>query len=82
MRADSFFNVVDRFHDLDAASLAAATGVNLRLHDPYRTAQFLGAVDGLVHAESGNAARHRNAEFTQYRLRLIFVDIHATPAFS
>jgi hypothetical protein len=76
------FNVVDRFHDLDAASLAAATGVNLRLHDPYRTAQFLGAVDGLVHAESGNAAPHRNAEFTQYRLRLIFVDIHATRRFS
>jgi hypothetical protein len=76
------FHVVDRFDDFNAASLAAAAGVNLRLHDPHRTAQLLGAVDGLVHTECRNAARHRNAEFAQYRLCLVFVDIHATRRFS
>ena len=75
-------HVVDRFDDLDAAGLAAAAGVNLCLHDPDRTAQVLGAVDRLVDAESRNAARHRHAEFAQYRLCLVFVDIHATRRFS
>ena len=35
-------HVVDRFHDLDAAGLAAAAGVDLRLHHPDRTAELLG----------------------------------------
>ena len=33
-----FLNVVDGFHHLDAAGLAAAASMNLRLHHPNRTA--------------------------------------------
>ena len=40
-------HVVDRFHHLDAAGLAAAAGVDLRLHHPDRTAEFLGGLDAL-----------------------------------
>ena len=69
-------HVVDRFHDLDAAGLAASAGVNLRLHHPHRPAKLLRAADRLVDRECRKAARHRHAEFSQNRLGLIFVDIH------
>ena len=35
-------DVLDRFDDLDAAGLAAAAGVDLRLHHPDRAGQLLG----------------------------------------
>ena len=33
-------HLVQRLRDLDAAALAATAGMNLRLHYPYRAAQF------------------------------------------
>ena len=48
-----FLHIVDGFHHLDAAGLAAAAGMDLRLHDPDRTAKLLRAFDRFVHAERG-----------------------------
>ena len=70
-------HVVDGFDHLDAAGLAAAAGVDLRLHHPDRAAQLLGALDRLIDGEGRHAARHRHAEFAQHGLGLILVDIHA-----
>ena len=69
-------HVVDRFHHLDAAGLAAAAGMDLRLHDPDRSAEVVGGFDSLIHAHGRDAARHRHAEFAQHRLGLVFVDVH------
>src|SRR5579872_7545111 len=72
------FDVIDRFNDLDAAGLAAATGVNLRLHDPYRTAKLVGGLDRFIDGKGRDPARHRHAKFTQDGFGLILVDIHNT----
>ena len=69
-------HVVDRFHHLDAAGLAAAAGMDLRLHHPDRAAELVGGLHGLVDAHGRNAARHRHAEFAQHGFRLVFVDVH------
>ena len=69
-------HVVDGFHHLDAAGLAASAGVDLRFHHPDRTAQFLRALDRFVDVERRYAARHRHAEFAQHRFCLIFVNVH------
>ena len=52
-------HLVERPRDLDAAALAAAAGVDLRLHDPDRAAELLRRLDRLVDAEARNAARRR-----------------------
>ncbi len=70
------FHFIDRFRDLDAAALAAAAGVNLRLHDPHLAAEFLGRRDRFVNAEARDAARSRNAVLAQDFLRLVFVYLH------
>ena len=44
-------HVGDRFHHLDAAGFAASAGVDLRLHHPDRSAEFLGGLDGLLDAQ-------------------------------
>ena len=69
-------HVVDRLHDLDAAGLAAAAGMDLRLHHDHRRAEVLGRLDGFVDGEGGVAARHDHPEFPEHRLGLVFVDIH------
>ena len=69
-------HVVDGFDHLDAAGLAAAAGVDLRLHHPDRAAEFLGALDRLIDGKGRHAARHRNAEFAQDRFGLILVNVH------
>ena len=79
MRVDFLLHVVDGFDHLDAAGLAAAAGVDLRLHHPDRAAQFVGALDRLVDGERRHAARHRHAEFAQHGFGLIFVDVHDDP---
>ena len=76
MRAEFRFHVGDGLHYLHAARLAAAAGVNLRLHDPDRAAQFFGALDRLIDTECRDAARHLHAEFAQDGFGLILVDIH------
>ena len=42
-----------RARDLDAAALAAAAGVDLRLDDPDRAAELLRRLDRFLHAEGG-----------------------------
>src|ERR1700691_2604842 len=69
-------HLIDRFDHFDAAGLAATAGVDLRLDHPDRTAEILRRLDGFIDAHRRNAARHRDAEFTQHRLRLVFVDVH------
>ena len=61
--------------DLDAAALAAAAGVDLRLHH-HAAADLLGRGLGLVHGERHLAARHRNVVLAQNGLGLILVNFH------
>ena len=72
-------HVVDRFDDLDAAGLAAAAGMDLRLHHPDRPAELVGGLHRFIDAECRNAARHRHAEVAQHRFGLVFVDVHSRP---
>ena len=67
---------VDRARELDAAALAAATGVDLRLHDPDRSAQLPRGLHRFVDGKRRDAARHRNAELAEQFLALVLVDLH------
>src|SRR6185437_7321703 len=69
-------DVFERPGDLDAAALAAAAGMDLRLDDPDRAAEPLRGLRGFTDAESGIAARHGNAEAGKDFLALVFVDLH------
>jgi hypothetical protein len=69
-------HVVQALGDLHAAALAAATRVDLRLHDPHRAAQLLCGFHRLLHRERRVAARHRHVELAQDFLALVFVDLH------
>jgi len=72
-------NVLDRFHHLDAAGLAAPAGVNLRLDDPDRAAEFLCGLDGFIDREGRQSVRNRHAKFREDRFRLVLVDVHGRP---
>ena len=62
--------------DLDAAGLAAAAGMDLRLDDPDRTAQRFRGGHCFIW-RPGHAARgYRNAKTPENIFRLIFVQIH------
>ena len=73
-------DVVDGFHDLDAAGLAAAAGMDLRLHDPYRTAELARGLAGFSDGKGRQPARHRHTELRQQSFRLVLVDVHAIRA--
>ncbi len=62
--------------DFDAAGLAAAAGMDLRLDHPDRPAEPPRHSDRLRGGIGDPAARHRDAEFRQQLFRLIFVDVH------
>ena len=68
---------LDRLHDLDAAALAPAAGVDLRLDHPDGTAELARRVLGLGPRIGDAAARHRDAEVRQQRLGLVLVNVHA-----
>jgi hypothetical protein len=74
--------LVQRSCDLHAAALAAAAGVDLRLHHPDLAAELLGCLDGLIDAESGEAARRGDAELAEDLLSLVLVDLHQACVFS
>ena len=69
-------DVVQRLGDLDAAALAAPSGMDLRLDDPDRAAEFLGRFRRLADAEGRVTAGHRNAEAGENFLALVFVNLH------
>ena len=69
-------DLVDRAGQLDAAALAAATGVDLGLDDPDRAAELLGGFHRLLHGEGRDAARHRHTEVAQDFLALVLVNLH------
>ena len=61
--------------ELDAAALAAAAGVDLRLDDR-PAAEALGDLPRLGRAVGDLAARHGDAVSREDRLGLVFVDFH------
>ncbi len=61
---------------LDAARLAATASVDLGLDDPTGTTQFGGRGHALIGGGDGQTARGDDAKFAQYRLGLIFVQVH------
>jgi hypothetical protein len=68
--------LVGRLGQLDAAALAAAAGVDLRLDDHDRAAETPCNFGGLGRREGHFAARHGDAVLGQNRFRLILVDFH------
>ena len=81
-----FLDLVDGLGEAHAAllagggflelALAAAARMDLGLHDPERSAEFLGGGLCLVGREDGLAAGDGQAEFLQDCLALIFMDVH------
>jgi hypothetical protein len=69
-------NLLHRLRHLHAAALAAAAGVDLRLHHPHLAAELLRRIDGFVDAERGEAARGRQAVLAEDFLALVLVDFH------
>src|SRR5262249_53412252 len=57
-------------------ALAAAAGVDLALHRPYRAAKLGRRRRRLLRRERGKAARRRRAEGLQDSFALVFVDVH------
>ena len=72
----ALLHLVERLRDLDAAALAAAAGVDLRLDDPHLAAERLRGLDGLVDGKRRNAARNGHAEPAEDLLALILVNLH------
>jgi hypothetical protein len=69
-------HLVDRPGELDAAALAAAAGMDLRLDDPDRAAQFARRTLGLGGGVGHLALQHGHAVLGQELLGLVFVDVH------
>ena len=74
-------DLIDRTCELHATALAAPARMDLRLHDPDLPTEFLCGLGGLLHAESGMAARDRHAELAKDFFALVFVDLHGGPYF-
>ncbi len=68
--------LVGRLGELDAAALAAAAGVNLRLDDDDAAAEAPRDLAGFGGVERDLAARHRHAVARENRFGLILVDFH------
>ena len=70
--------LVGRLGELDAAALAAAAGVDLRLDDDDAAAEAAGDVAGFGGVERDLAARHGHAVAREDGFGLILVDFHGT----
>ena len=68
--------LVRALRQLDAAALAAAARMNLRLDDDHRAAEALGDLAGFGGVGRDFAARHGHAVARQNRFCLILVDFH------
>ena len=62
--------------ELPEPALAAAAGMDLRLHHVKRSGQLVGRSDGFIDAHGGKTGRNRHTELRQQFLGLIFVDVH------
>src|SRR3546814_20036729 len=71
--ADAALRVGTEFLEL---ALAAAAGMDLRLHDIERPGKLLCGCNSLFDAHRGNAPGDGNAKFREQFFRLIFVDVH------
>ncbi len=70
-------HVLDGFHHLDAAALAAPAGMDLRLHHPDRAGQAPWRPQPLLRRVKAAMPRgHRRAEGAQNLFGLIFVNVH------
>ena len=74
--ASSRCRFVGSLDDLDAATLAAAAGMNLRFDHAYATAKLLCCFLRLFRRRSDDTARHYHAEALEDFLGLEFVNIH------
>src|SRR5437868_508320 len=70
-------HLVQRSLDLPAAALAAAAGVDLRLHHPDLAAELLCRFHRLVDAHRREAARRRHAVLPEDLLPLVLVNFQA-----
>ena len=69
-------HLLDRAGELDAAALAAAAGMDLRLDHPDRPAQRPGGLLGLLGRVGDLPAQHGDAVLLEQRLGLVLVDVH------
>ena len=69
-------NLLRRMSQLDAASLAAATGVDLRFDDANVGFQTLGSLERFFLSESNFAAGSSDAITREYRFGLVLVNFH------
>ena len=69
--------IVGRSGELDAAALAAASGVNLRLHDDHAAAETLGDLARVGGGGRHFPARDRNAVALEDGFGLVLVNFHA-----
>ena len=69
-------HLIERLRHLDAAALAAAAGVDLRLHHPNLAAQLARGRVRLRHRKAGTPRGRRDAELAQDLFALILVNIH------
>ena len=74
--ASDALDVVNALGNFDAAALASAASVNLRLHHPDRATEFLRRLDGFLDGECGNATRNGHTKLAQDFLGLVFVNLH------
>src|SRR3989339_573132 len=74
--ASDALDIFNGLGNLDAATLATAPGVDLRLDNPYRAAEFLCGFHRLLNGERCNAARHWHTKLTQDFLALVLVNFH------
>ena len=65
-----------RPRELDAAALAATTGMDLRLDDPDFATELARRVFRLGHGKARNASRRRHTVLAQDFLALILVNVH------
>ena len=76
-QTDTALGIRTQFLEL---ALAASARMNLRFNDIERTRKLLGGGDGFFDRHGGNALGHRDTEFRQQFLGLIFMDIHGKNA--
>src|SRR5690606_16501078 len=69
-------HLVEAAGELDAAGLAAATGVDLGLDHPEVAGNGLGGVDRLFGRARNAPRRHRDAVVGEQLLGLVFVEVH------